>query len=194
MPMSPWCAAAVETNTARAAEAGSPPAFAAGVAPRSCHHAKPPRISTATISQIHQRLLWVDAFSVVCCPGFLESAEFACCSVTCTPQIDEGQSSLGNRSCAPSMVWMRRTFRGKNRLQEQSSPDTSGTSYHRRHCHFDVREGRRVTSYCEREVRRKGPGASLRSSQDCGTPGAVYARAVSGNNCCEWNKNSCLTC
>src|SRR5271157_55653 len=156
MPMSPWCAAAVETNTARAAEAGSPPAFAAGVAPRSCHHAKPPRIITATISQIHQRLLWVDAFSVVCCPGFLESAEFACCSVTCTPQIDEGQSSLGNRSCAPSMVWMRRTFRGKNRLQEQSSPDTSGTSYHRRHCHFDVREGRRVTAYSRStRIRRK---------------------------------------
>src|SRR5208283_4339792 len=108
MPMSPWRAAAVEIKTGR--EAASPPVFAAGVAPRSCHHAKPPRINTATINQIHQRLLRVDAFSVVYCPGFLESAEFACCSVTCTPQIDEGQSPVGNRSCAPSIVWMRRTF------------------------------------------------------------------------------------
>lgn len=89
--MSPWCAVAVETKTGR--EVGSPPVCAWGEAPRRIHHTIATIRTAATISQIHQRLLCVDGFCVVYCSGFLETVEFACCSVTCTPQVDEGQSS-----------------------------------------------------------------------------------------------------
>ena len=60
--MSPWRAAAVVTMTGR--EAASPPAFASEVAALRRHNTTMTTITTATISQIHQRLLGAVEFSV----------------------------------------------------------------------------------------------------------------------------------
>src|ERR1022692_1920003 len=98
--MSPWCAVAVDTRTGR--DAASPLAFASEEPPRRSQIATTARITTAAISQIHQRLLRVLAFSwvelpVACGADFLESIKSGCCSVTYTPQITLLRSQISDR-------------------------------------------------------------------------------------------------
>src|SRR5208282_2703318 len=116
--MSPWCAAAVDTITGR--EVASAPAFAAASAPPRFHKTTMTTIAAAATSQIHQRLLWVLEFSFVRGSDFPKTAESGPCSVTCTPQVDEGQ---------------------------QLSLGASAESYHLFHYPFDVRKSKSKPSF-----------------------------------------------
>src|SRR5271165_270320 len=136
--MSPWCATAVLTVTGRAL--GSPLVFAWGAAPRRCHSAKPPRTSTASISQIHQRLPEVGDFTVLNSSDLIESVASSRCSVTCTPQAGQRKFSDGDKNCAPLLPEIVRNSRAKKRPQVQSNPGASKASYAPFYYPFDVRK------------------------------------------------------